>query len=347
MIWRIVDASLNRACEGLRVAEEILRFGGASRPYLALKNLRHRLRTLFAPVEQHLLAARDTTTDPGRTSGTEDEYHRKNISYVFCANMKRAEEALRILEETSKTHDPHLAAEVEKIRFEVYRVEKEWSKRIGPYASLQEARLYVVCSRSPKEAPRVAEQVAGIADLFQLRLKGVSDREYLEAAEECRKALEGTSTLFVVNDRPDIAAIVGADGLHLGADDTPPKKARKVFCGIIGATVHSPMELKEALQEEADYLGVGAFYPTKTKANTRVQGLPLAEMMEGVDVVWFAIGGVTEERLEELVEAGVERVAVGEAVCGAEDAGNAARRIRKRLLTLLQRRDFEGTILEP
>ena len=72
-------------------------------------------------------------------------------------------------------------------------------------------------------------------------------------------------------------------------------------------------------------------------------------MMNGVDVVWFAIGGITEERLEELVEMGVERVAVGEAVCGAEDVCGAARRIKDRLLRLLsqKRDDFNGVILEP
>jgi len=347
MIWRIMDASLNRACEGLRVAEEVLRFCGAKDGYLTLKNLRHKLRTLFSRFRNHLLTARNTESDPGRTAGVADEYHRTSLTQLFSANIKRAQEALRVLEETTKTKDSSIAAEVEKIRFETYRIEKEWSRRLEPLVRLRDARLYVVCSKPADEAPRIAEKVAGVADLFQLRLKDVGGREYVSAARECRRVLEGSGTLFVVNDRVDVAAVVGADGVHLGAQDLGVEDARRIFGGIVGASVHDRKELKYALSAAADYLGVGAFYPTTTKKEPRVQGLRLAEMMRGVDAVWFAIGGITEERLEELVEAGVERVAVGEAVCGAADVRAAAQRIKENLLHLLQNRDFEGEILEP
>lgn len=338
MIWRIVDASLNRAAEGIRVAEEILRFCGGDRGYLTLKRVRHEIRKLFKPFDRHLLVARDTESDPGRVSGTADEYIRTGLEEVFSANLKRAQEALRVLEETIKTESPFIAAETEKFRFEVYRVEKEWSGRVGPRIRLKNSLLYVVCSRPSEEAVRIAKEVAGIADLFQLRLKGMSGREYVETAKDCKRIFEGSGTLFVVNDRPDVAAIAEADGVHLGNDDPAVTDARKVFRGLVGATVHNRQDLKEALTAGADYLGVGAFFPTKTKKDAYVRGFRLAEMMKGVDVVWFAIGGVTEERLEELVEWGVGRVAVGEAICGAEKPGLVAQRIKERLHHLLKKR---------
>ncbi|RKY17345.1 MAG: thiamine phosphate synthase [Planctomycetota bacterium] len=348
-MWRVVDASLNRAAEGLRVAEEVLRFCGCADGFSALKRLRHRLRQVFAPVRSQLLAARDTLSDPGRVTSTQQEFQRRDISAVFAANIIRAQEALRVLEETAKVHSPDMAREIESIRFEVYRIEKEWGGRLQGRVVLQNARLYVVCSRGGDEAVRIAAAVAAVADIFQLRLKDVGGREYLRVARGCREALSGSGTLFVVNDRSDVALLSGADGVHLGAQDIPPDEARKMFCGIVGATVHNSDDLKSALQAGVDYLGVGAFYPTKTKKDARVQGSALAEMMDGVDVVWFAIGGITEERLGELVEMGVERVAVGEAICGADDVRGAARRMKERLLRLLAERgdDFNGVILEP
>ncbi len=348
-MWRVVDASLNRAAEGLRVAEEVLRFCGCADGFCALKSLRHKLRQIFAPLRSRLLAARDTVSDPGRTTSAEGEFQRKDISAVFAANITRAQEALRVLEETAKVNSSDVAREIEKIRFEVYRIDKEWGGRLRGRAVLQKARLYVVCSRGGDEAARIADAVAGVADLFQLRLKGVGGGEYLRVGRACKEALGDSGTLFVVNDRPDVALLSGADGVHLGAQDIPPIEARKMFCGVIGATVHGRDDLRTALFAGVDYVGVGAFYPTETKKDARVQGSALAEMMNGVDVVWFAIGGITEERLEELVEMGVERVAVGEAICGAEDVGGAARRIKDRLLQLLAKKgdDFNGVIVEP
>jgi len=348
-MWRVVDASVNRAAEGLRAAEEVLRFCGCADGFRALKSLRHKLRQIFAPLRNRLLAARDTLSDPGRTTSAEGEFQRKDISTVFVANITRAQEALRVLEETAKVYSPDAAREIEKIRFEVYRIDKKYGGRLLGRAVLQNARLYVVCSRGGDEAVRIADAVAGVADLFQLRLKGVGGREHLRVACACKEALAGSGTLFVVNDRPDVALLSGADGVHLGAQDIPPDEARGMFSGVVGATVHSKDDLKAALSAGVDYVGVGAFYPTETKKDARVQGSTLAEMMDGVDVVWVGRGGIAEERVEEWVERGVERVAVGEGIGGAEDVGGAARRIKDRLLQLLAKKwdDFNGVILEP
>ena len=346
-MWRLIDASGNRAAEGLRVCEEILRFTGFEDGYIRAKRLRHRLRALLAPHRDALLAARDTAGDPGRTKGVSGEYRRSGEAAVFAANVRRAQEALRALEEAMKTHDARAARKLEALRFAAYALEKEFAGRVGRLAALREASLYVVCSRPREEALRVAGAVAGVAGAFQLRMKGADGATVHRTAEAVKRILAGSGTLFIVNDRADVAAGVGADGVHLGRRDLPTSAVRKFFSGVVGATVHTPAQLRRRLRT-ADYFGVGAFYPTRTRSHARARGPALAEIMKGCDRIWFAIGGVTEERLDELAAVGVERVAVGEAICAAADPGTAARRIKRRLERLLaERKDaIEGRIVE-
>lgn len=334
-IYQVLDAAVNRACEGMRVCEELFRFTGISSAYERLKGLRHRLRGLVEPFKSKMLEERDSVSDVGRYVGSVDsEYKRRDEDAVFRANVVRAQEGMRVVEESLKIIDPKKAKVAEQIRFDLYTLEHDWSGRLSVHRMLKEARLYCIVSDGfGKDVVDASSRLAGVADIVQLRMKRVSDAELLKTAERVKRRLEGSGTIFVVNDRVDIACAVCADGLHLGIDDIPVSVARRLFRGIIGATVHNRKELKKAQEENADYLGVGSFYRSRSKRSP-VGGLKLAEMMEGVDVIWFAIGGIEEDKLDELVTAGVRRICVSGAVMSKDDMRDAAARLKKRLTEL-------------
>lgn len=166
---------------------------------------------------------------------------------------------------------------------------------------------------SPAEAGRVASALSEAgAEVIQLRAKNLSSREALDAARLIQIALKDTDTVFIMNDRVDIALISSADGVHLGTDDLPPEDARKLLGGkaVIGVSTHTIEEARTAIELiEAgivDYLSVGPIFETTTKADARsVVGLELLkEVRLMTDAPLTAIGGITEERLPEVVIAG-------------------------------------------
>ena len=338
-MYRVLDAALNRVCEGLRVCEEMFRFAGATSEFKRLKELRHKLRRLLSPFKERMLAERDAQDDVGRhLKDIDSEFRRKDEDAVFEANIVRAEEGMRVLEEVLKSIDAEKAKVVEQMRFGLYTLQKEWSGRVSLRRRLKGASLYCIVSEGfGVDVVDASERLAGIADVVQLRMKEVTDAEFLKTAERVKRSLERSRTLFIVNDRADIAAVVGADGVHLGADDIGVTAARRVFRGLVGATVHNEKELKKALEEDADYLGVGSFYPSAGKQTAPVGGLRLAEMMRDVETVWFAIGGIDEGKLEELVGAGVRRICVMSAVVRSDDIGEAASRLKRLLSDAIRR----------
>jgi thiamine-phosphate pyrophosphorylase len=340
MIFRVLDASVNRVCEGLRVCEELLRFAGIAEGYEQLKKIRHSLRKMVSPYKSQMLTARDSETDIGREGkSSKDEYVREDIEGIFNANIKRAQEGMRVVEEVLKTFSRKIAKKAEQLRFALYTVERSYSARIGIHKRLLASNLYVITSPGFRnDVVSVVSEIAGIADVVQLRLKNVKDVEFLRIAEKVKKALEGSQTVFIVNDRADIASTVGADGVHIGVDDLPIEAVRRIFTGAVGMTVHNRRELRDSLKAGADYLGVGSFYKS-SKETAPVGGLKLAKMMKNVKTPWFAIGGIDETRLEELVNAGVRRICVMRAVLDSNDAKTTAISLRRRLLRLLNRLD--------
>src|SRR5206468_6231988 len=109
----------------------------------------------------------------------------------------------------------------------------------------------------------IAEAAAAGADMIQLREKKLSDRELLERARNVRRWTRKAGVLFIVNDRPDIARLVEADGVHLGQDDMPVREARRLLGleAIIGVSTHSVEQVREAVLDGATYLGVGPTFP--------------------------------------------------------------------------------------
>lgn len=196
----------------------------------------------------------------------------------------------------------------------------------GLYAILDPEHLR---GRPPIE---VAEQVLdGGAALLQLRAKSLADRDLLALARELRALCGRAGAPFVVNDRADVARLVDADGLHLGQDDLPLVAARRVVGSMpIGRSTHSLTQALMAADEGHDLIGFGPIYATGTKQNADpvVGPARLAEVVRSVSIPVVAIGGITIDRLPEVVDTGVPMVAVISAVVGADDPRTAASRFR-------------------
>lgn len=169
----------------------------------------------------------------------------------------------------------------------------------------------------------VAALVRGGARILQLRAKAVSDRRLVELAREALAATREGGALLLVNDRPDVARIVGADGVHLGQDDLPPADARTVLGpdAIVGFSTHNVEQLRRAASQPVDYLAVGPVFPTSTKANPDpVVGLDLLREARGlVAQPLVAIGGIRPGNARAVVEAGADGLAVASALLRAAD----------------------------
>ncbi len=328
---RAIDANSNRAREGLRCAEEYARFY-LSRPALTneLRALRHGLARAVGVAwdEGELLRARNVEGDPGAAAATERAASEEELAR---RGLKRAQEALRVLEEHASVGRPEGARTFARMRFQLYEVEQRMF-----LPSVSRARLYVLIvpemCQSPAEVARAC--ISGGADALQLRAKEMDDRSTLGLARELRALCSESKALFVVNDRVDVALASGADGVHLGRDDMPLRDARVVSGRrlLIGRSTHS---VEQALEEEeagADYLGFGPVFPTSTKGYEEGLGLEaLSRAAEEVAVPWFAIGGITRENIGNVVAAGARRVAVCGDVLSADDPGDACASLKRAL----------------
>jgi thiamine-phosphate pyrophosphorylase len=161
---------------------------------------------------------------------------------------------------------------------------------------------------------RVAEIVRGGAGIVQLRDKHAAMGSIYREAETIRKLTIQFNTLFIVNDRVDLARMCDADGVHLGQDDIPVEDARAILGddAIIGISTHSRSQIETALRSSADYLSFGPVFPTMTKENHEpVQGMSmLGQIVSMVDRPLFAIGGITISRLADVLKQGVTGAAI-------------------------------------
>lgn len=198
--------------------------------------------------------------------------------------------------------------------------------------SLKDARLLLVTDPRPDLVERVRAAVRGGVDIVQLRDKRASREELLPLAGELREVCESGGALFTVNDDARLAGASGAAGLHIGQEDGEIPAAREVLGPgpFIGRSAGTVEEVRRALAEGADYLGVGAVYATPTKPDGDVAGLDFIRALAGEDlpVPWFAIGGVTLDTAPEVAEAGAWGFAVVRAVLDADDPEAAAREMR-------------------
>jgi thiamine-phosphate pyrophosphorylase len=337
---RILDATANRAREAARVLEDFARFV-LDDPAIStrLKNLRHELSQCCAAwPAAALTAARETLRDVGTHLSTPDERERSSPLTVAVANAKRLQEALRSLEEFSKLRDPRLAERFEQLRYASYTIEKMLVTGLESRRRLAQVQLCMLISVRASAAAiewTIGEAAAGGVDMVQLREKQIDDREWLHRARRAAAAARAAGVLFIVNDRPDLARLVEADGVHLGQTDLPVHEARRVLGPgrLIGVSTHSLAEVDAALADGADYLGVGPTFPSHTKSFPHLAGLDFVRAVsERTRLPAFAIGGITPDNVRDVVQAGLRRVAVGQALTQADEPRRVAQQLKASLL---------------
>jgi thiamine-phosphate pyrophosphorylase len=336
---RIMDAAANRAREALRVVEDYCRFS-LNDTFLSrqFKVLRHDLANALAEIRpQSLLTARETLTDVGTNISTSSEMVRCSLRDVVIANVKRLQEALRSLEEYGKLYGSILGQRLEALRYRIYSLEKALITGADARSRLAGARLYVLLTAASCRAAldwTIAEAAAGGADVIQLREKNLSDRELLSRARDVRRWTAKAGVLFIVNDRPDIARLADADGVHLGQDDLPIRDARRVIGPdlLIGVSTHNLDQVRQAVLDGASYLGVGPTFPSQTKTFESFAGLEFVRAAAAeTSLPSFVLGGVTAANIGQVVAAGGRRVAVSGALANAEEPRAAAAALRAAL----------------
>jgi thiamine-phosphate pyrophosphorylase len=176
----------------------------------------------------------------------------------------------------------------------------------------------------------VAALAAGGAKVVQFRAKGLSDRRFLDLAAEALAAARAGGAALIVNDRPDVALILGADGVHLGQDDLDPRAVRPLLPpgALLGVSTHNLEQVERAAGAPVDYLAIGPVFPTRSKAAPDpVVGLEMVRKARAlVTGSLVAIGGITEENARSVVDAGADGVAVISALLSQADLAAAGRR---------------------
>lgn len=331
---RILDANLNRARETLRVIEDYARFVLDDQKLCAsLKQLRHDLVEVTSRFTSDAILHRDTPGDVGTTNKTSAEQSRDDVAHVVTAAGKRLGEALRTIEEFLKTDDPPSASKIESIRYRFYDIERQLAFTLrsaaGVFASV---RLYVLITEAQCKGQWIeaaSEAIAGGADCLQLREKSLESGEFLRRAKQFVELCRSHHVISIINDRPDIALLSGADGVHVGQDDLPARDVRKLLGTgkIIGVSTHRIEQAKQAIVDGADYIGVGPVFRSATKPREILPGLDYAREVAttlGDKIPAVAIAGITEANVDEVLATGIRAIAVTAAVVGCDDVKGAA-----------------------
>ena len=331
-IYRILDANLDRAREGLRIIEEWCRLGLNHQPLAEeCKQIRQELGQWHS---WELRQARDTPGDVGTDLSHPQEETRDSIEQLLQANLCRAQEALRVLEEYSKLYDPQMASACKQMRYRVYTIESNLFQNYR-HQELYNSPLYLVTSPEPEIFNIVEAALKGGLTLVQYRDKDGKDSDRLETAAKLCQLCHHYNALFIVNDRVDIALAVDADGVHLGQQDAPVSFAREILGTqkIVGLSTTNKQELNRAIAEKADYVGVGPFYETPTKPGKAALTQEYIDYVQAkCSVPWFAIGGIDLNNLNAILTTGAQRVAVVRAIMQAEQPTQAVRQFLAQLM---------------
>lgn len=330
---RILDANLNRAREALRVIEDYARFALDDADAAArAKTLRHdlrRLRELLGPAD--LLATRAIEFDVGRNAKTPAELDRSDAADVLSAAFARLTEATRSLSEYAKPTTADAAALSERIRYAAYALEPLLATRAALRARLRRTRLHVLLTGRLCRADwldTASACLAAGARCIQLREKQLPDAELLGRARTLRRLTREHDALLIINDRPDIARLAAADGVHVGQTDLPVADARRIAGGqrLIGKSTHDPREWNAALGEQPDYIAIGPMYASPTKPDVPVIGPErLRGLANATDLPIVAIGGIQPPTAAALIETGATAIAVCSAIIAAPDPAAATR----------------------
>ncbi|MFN0136426.1 MAG: thiamine phosphate synthase [Phycisphaerae bacterium] len=332
-LLRILDANLNRAREALRVIEEYARFIlDDADATAAIKRTRHDLAASVASTPHAaLLDARDSHGDVGRDAKLDTELHRTDVESVVRAEFARLSEAARAVAEYGKLIAPAIVAAAETLRHRGYQLEQTIILRGSLRAKLRSLRLYVIITESLCRTDwlqTAAAALRGGAGCLQLREKTLPDRELLRRAMMLRDLTRSHDALLCINDRPDIARLVGADMVHVGQDDLSVAEVRRIAGGrtLVGKSTHTPAQIAAALLEEPDYIAVGPMFATTTKPQDTIAGVEtLRYAAERTSLPRIAIGGITAATAPSIFAAGATCICVCSAVIAADDVEAATR----------------------
>ena len=319
-LYQAIDASLNRCAEGLRVAEEIFRFVQPDE-FLAseLKDTRHLLAAIADQFSRNdLIKARNGPTDLGRNLVGAKESHRTSLSEILCANLNRATESMRVIEEFSKLDSPEIATRCESLRYRIYDLQKACELAVLNKHHLESIRICILvdAKESNDAFVQFIQRLGDWPKMIQLRDKEADDITLVDRGKTLTTLLRGSDSLWIMNDRADLAIACGADGVHVGQDDLPVVTARKIVGPdrLVGVSTHDVSQVEKAVMDGADYVGVGPTFPSSTKSFDQFPGLPFIEKVsQTFSIPAFAIGGVNDSNIGQIVDAGGTRVAVAAA----------------------------------
>ena len=325
-VRRILDANANRAREALRVMEDAARFVLDDAALSAdFKVLRHDLADALAAVPD-LPLNRDTPGDVGTAITTEAEQTRVSTADVSIAAGKRLSEALRAVEEYAKVLPiSGLSGRVEALRYRGYELERRLNEALRPGTS-QQWRLCLLLTESLCRLDwrvTLRQSLDAGLDCVQVREKDMQAGAVLDRVREVVGICRGRASV-IVNDRPDIALLAGADGVHLGQTDLPVAEVRKLVGRqlLIGVSTSKLSEAQQAQRDGADYCGVGPMFPTTTKHKDVIVGPGyLREYTDWNGLPHLAIGGITPGNAAEMADAGAKGLAVSSCVCAGETPG--------------------------
>lgn len=333
---RILDVNLNRAREALRCIEDYARFAlddadGAWRAKL----LRHgSLRAIVAIVGQdRLLESRDILADVGVESTADAERRRESTLDVARAAFGRISEAARAISEYGKTLSPEVPALAERLRYDAYALEQAILLRSDGRRRLRQGGLYVLITANLCRGDwleTAAAALRGGARILQLREKSLPDRELLQRARALREITRHHDALLIVNDRPDIARLSGADGVHLGQDDLRIAEARSLMGprAVVGVSTHTIEQFETARTDAPDYIAVGPMFQSSTKPQDHVAGITtLARVAETGFAQLVAIGGINASNAASVLQAGAHWLCVCSTILSDSDPEAAARKL--------------------
>ncbi len=333
LIAQILDANLDRAREGIRVVEEWCRFGlRKSNLTKICKDMRQEL-ALWHTSELRL--SRDTENDPGIDLSHPQEEVKDNIEELLQANLCRIQESLRVLEEYGKLYHSEMGKSFKKIRYKVYILESSLMQ-YSHYEKLCQTSIYLITSPTKNLFSIVESSLKGGLQILQYREKNIDDSSYLEVAKKLCELCHRYNALFIINNRVDMVLAVNADGVHIGQEDIPIKIVRKILGPkkIIGCSTTNPLEMKEAVEGGADYIGVGPMYSTPNKLGKEViKSDYLNYVADNCIIPWFAIGGINISNINDLIALGVKQVAVIRLIMEAENPEEMTRSLIQNYLS--------------
>jgi thiamine-phosphate pyrophosphorylase len=263
----------------------------------------------------------------GTAISTPGEQHRADLAHVAAAAWNRVQQALRVIEECLKLVAPQAAGPVEQLRYRSYTLAKACATTAESHDLLSSARLYVLIDGGASECAfveRVQTLIEAGVDVLQLRDKKLDDRTLLSRAQLLRRVIDAADRrpLFIMNDRPDLAVLARADGVHLGQEELSVHDARQIVGPkmLVGVSTHTIEQARQAVLDGANYIGCGPIFPSGTKDFDHFPGLDLLRQVAAeIALPAFAIGGITLRNLPQVLATGFPRVAVGGAITAEND----------------------------